>query len=264
MKFDPIGAPAEASSITSSRPPRWAPWLTTEIAALKSFYPAGGSRGVQLRLPQRSLASIRAKAAEIGLRCARPSTLGHSFARVYPQSDAVDQAIRDGYTRATRKGDIKILAERIGRPAWWVQKRAASFGLTRTNRTRLDAWTEAEVELLTRWRLASLTVIARKFRDAGHERTETAIALQIKRRSIDTNDPDAWSATELGPCFGVNPATVADWIERRELKAKRVTWGPNGKLVVKRADLRAWVKAHPEYVDLRRVDQAWFWEVMFT
>lgn len=242
--------------------PRWSPWLTTEVAAIRAHYQTGGAPAVRSVLPHRTLASIRAKASEMGIRCARPSTLGHSFARVYPPSEAVDMAIRDGYLRATKKGDVKALADRIGRPAWWVQKRAAKFGLTRCNRTRLDAWTPAEVALLEKWRMAQLPVIRRKLAEAGFARTEAGIAVQLKRRQIDRTDPNAWSATQLGQLFGVNPATVADWVDRRGLPGRKAD-GRTGAFSIRRTDLRLWIKRNPQWVDLRRVDQAWFWELMF-
>lgn len=238
-------------------------WLTTELAILREHYGTGGAAKVHQLLPHRGLRSIHSKASAEGIKGIRCTTLGKTFARIYPQRDDIDMAIREGYVRATAKGAIKALAERIGRPAWWVQKRAASLGVTRTNRTRVDAWQAAELEIVDRWASAGLDIIVRKLKAEGYRRTPTAVAIIIKRRGIDCTDPDVWSATQLGPLFGRDPATVADWIERRGLAARRVNHGPNGKLLVHRKDLRRWVAANPQYIDLRRVDQSWFWDVMF-
>lgn len=238
-------------------------WLTTEMALLRSLYGTQGAAAVHQALPHRTLAAIRGKAAAEGIKGTRKSTLGKRFARMWPQSDAVDTAIREAYIHMRAKGDIKALAKRLGRPDWWVQKRAATLGVTRTNSTRIDAWTAAEVAIVDEYAAAGLPLIANKLRAAGYSRTPTAIAIAIKRRGIDTTDPDTWTATQLGPLFGRDPKTVADWIERRGLPAKRKPWGPNGRLFVHRKDLRKWIAANPAYIDLRRIDQHWFWDVMF-
>lgn len=46
-------------------------WLTTEIAILRSVYPAEGSAGVQARLPNRGIRAIRQRAREEGVRFER-------------------------------------------------------------------------------------------------------------------------------------------------------------------------------------------------
>ena len=264
MTFDATRESFEQPTTTAEvhRPVR-GPWLTTEVAILHSLYPHGGSAAVRAMLPHRTLEAIRGKGGSLRIKCHRPSTLGKFMPRRYENSDAIDLAIRDCYGRAMRKGDMKALAERIGRPAWWVQKRATTLGVTRNSRTRPDAWTAPELALLERWSAGDLKMIARKLREAGFARTPTAIAVQLKRRKIDRTDPDAWSATQLGLLFGVNAKTVADWIERRGLLARKVAWGPAGRFVVRTSELRRWIKANPAYVDLRRVDQPWFWDVMF-
>ena len=99
--------------------------------------------------------------------------------------DDIDTMIREGYINAKAKGDCKALAERIGRPAWWVQKRASTLGLTRTNRTRLDAWTQPELDLLDAWSMCANKLIARKLREAGaaEVRVEIVVAADARVRS---------------------------------------------------------------------------------
>jgi hypothetical protein len=262
MTFD--STPSIPADIAPARTMRLGDqWLTTEIAILRALYGTAGANGVREKLPHRSLASIRAKAAAEGIRGIRQSTLGKRFARIYTQRDDIDMAVREGYIHAKEKGAIKALAARIGRPAWWVQKRAAQLGVTRTNTTRVDAWTPAELDIVEQYSAAGLDVIAKKLRIAGFKRTPTAIAVIMKRRQIDRTDPDRWSATQLAPLFGVNPSTVTDWIERRGLPAKKSGDGIRAALLCHRRDLRKWMAANPRFVDLRRVDQAWFWDVMF-
>lgn len=266
MTFDSRGSaePIAEPAATASRPkPAERPdWRTTEVAVLRALYPTGGAAAVQAQLPHRTLSAIRGKAATLKLPCTRGSTTGLRFARRYPPREDIDTAIREGYMHATAKGAIKALAERLARPYWWVQKRATALGVTRSNRTRVDCWSSAELAIVEEWASCTLKVICAKLRRAGYRRTEAAVAVKLKRLRIDRHDPDRWSATELAPLLGVNPATVADWIERRELPAKRETWGPNGRLMIERKQLRAWVKVHRRFVDLRRVDQHWFLDLL--
>ena len=241
-----------------------ADWLTTEVAALQRLYPTGGASAVQAVLPHRSLTAIRAKAWGLQVKCLKGTTTGLRFARRYPQCDHIDNAVREGYMHLKNKGDVKALAERIGRPAWWVQKRASGMGLARCNRTRTDCWTAPELALLEELAACDVNVIAAKFRKAGFARTATAIGIQLKRRKFDRTDPDRWTATELGPLLGVDPKTVQTWIAVRGLPATREAWGPNGRLMVQRKQLRAWIATHQRYVDLRRVDQTWFMDLVLS
>lgn len=266
----PSPAPNRGAAICTSTPrpqhaPAWALWRTTEVSALRALYPAGGSQAVHEALPHRTRAAIRSKAQSCGIERSAyqpAATAGMRFARLYPLSEHVDNAIRIGYAHATRKGDIKALAQRIGRPPWWVQKRAAALGVTRSNCTRLDCWTRAELQILERWAMCTPQAIRRKLLRAGFTRSETAIGIKLRRADIDREDPDRWSATAVAPMLGVNPATVADWVERRGLPAERVGGG-RGTLMITRRGLRNWIARNPRYVDLRRVDQPWFMDLLF-
>ena len=237
------------------------PWRTTEVATLAELYPKGGAFAVHERLPHRTLASIRAKACTEGIKHRVGSTAGRRFARIHPPRDDIDMMIREAYLSAKKRGYLADLSKRIGRPEHWVQRRASSMGLTR-GRGRVDGWTAEELAIVEEWAMTGHRVIVKKLADAGFTRTESAVAVQMKRRQIDRTDPDQWTATQVAPLLGVNPSTVADWVERRGLKAKRQSWGPFGRLQIKRADLKAWVKANRGYVDLRRVDQSWFLELL--
>ena len=246
----------------SKRPAR-AEWLTTEVATLRALYPRGGAKAVHAALQHKTLAAIRGKAAALRVKCLVGSTAGRFMPRRWDNRDDIDTMIREGYINAKAKGDCKALAERIGRPAWWVQKRASTLGLTRTNRTRLDAWTQPELDLLDAWSMCANKLIARKLREAGYARTETAVAVKLKRLKLDRENPDLWSATGLAPMFGVDPVTIASWIQKRGLPARREGSGPTAPLLIERARLRKWIERNPERIDLRRVDQTWFKELMW-
>lgn len=243
--------------------PRMA-WRTTEIATLRALYPQGGAAAVVAALPHRTLSTVRARARLLGVRCLRPSnSAGKRFARLYPERPDIDALIRERYATATAKGAIKPLAAAIGRPYWWVQRRAAQLGVTRNARTRLDVWRPEELAILEQHAACRPKVIAGHLRRAGWHRTETAVAVKLKRSALDREDPDRWSATAVAPLLGVHGNTVADWIERRGLPAQRLNWGPSGRFEIERAKLRRWIQHNPQWIDLRRVDQTWFKELMW-
>lgn len=259
---DPAGAPAMPDAPTM--PAFTGPWRTVEVDVLHRVYPQGGAPGVHAMLPHRTEMAIRAKANALGIKCRRLSrTAGMRFARRYPPRDDIDTAIREAYQHAKRKGDIKRLVASLGRPYWWVQKRAAQLGVTRSASTRLDTWTAPELDILERWAQCHPKSIALHLRKAGFDRSETAVAVKLQRSGIDRDDPDHWSATQLAALLGVKPTTVADWVHRRGLPARQENWGPNGRLMISRKGLRAWIARCPRYIDLRRVDQVWFMDLVF-
>lgn len=238
-------------------------WTTTEVAALTEAYPSGGFAAAQAALPKRARTAIYGKARQLGLKAPQvPPTTGKRFARKYPQCDRIDAAIRHAYATATKRGAYSELAEHVGRPKWWVHKRAAQLGIARNGDTRVDLWTHDELQILETCASCDVTTIARKLRAAGYSRTPTAIGVKLKRLKLDRTDPDTWTAPDLASLLGVNAATVADWIARRGLPA--VKQGRHmGVWLLKRRDVRRWIAANPRWIDLRRVDQPWFMGLVF-
>lgn len=236
-------------------------WTTIEEAVLREHYSTAGPERCAELLSHRGLAAVYSKAKKLGLIAppALSTTAGKRFATKWPQCDRVDLMIRDAYEGGLRKrGQLKSLAMTVNRPKWWVAKRAVQLGCT-VERMRPLPWTRPELALLESYSICDPKVIAAKLREAGFRRTPTAIVVQLKRRQIDRTDPDSWSATDLGPLLGVNPATVADWIARRGLSAKKTPYGHTGRYFITRRALRAWLRENHGFVDLRKVDQPWFW-----
>lgn len=240
------------------------PWLTTEERIVRDHYPVEGVEKCVELLRDRSPSAIYAKARQLGVK-APPSigrTAGKRFVRKWESTPQIDQMIRDAYAMSGKScGFIRDLATRVGRPKWWVTKRAVAIGCTK-ERIKPLPWSREELALLEKYSKCVLPVIARKLRQAGFRRTETAIAVQLKRQRIDRHDPDVWCAGDLGPLLGVDPKTVCDWIERRGLPAKKAENGHMGVWRITRQGLRKWIKENHGFVDLRRVDQPWFWDLV--
>ena len=263
MSFDGIhtaddgAAPAAAAVHTGSL----RHWRTNELAILRQHYPQG-AEAVQVLLPHRTLGAIRARAAALGVR-GQPPRIHKPLRKKYTSTPQIDMAIREGYAHATKRGAIKALSVRLALPDWWVHLRAAQLGVARSNATRAGQWCAAERELLEQHASCSLAVIAKRLRAAGYDRSVGAVANMLRRASVDRTDPDRWSTQQLAVVMGVSPTTVLDWAARRGLPVRRDGAGGAKQPMAHRKALKAWIAANPALVDLRRVDQAWFWEVMF-
>lgn len=238
-------------------------WTTVEVAVLRAHYaePGGPALCAQL-LPHRGLHAVYAKAQALQLVAEQVSrTAGRRFAKLHPVTPEIDRMLTEGCAGMRERGDLKRLALRVGRPKWWVSKRLADLGLARP-RLKATPWTSAEVRILKEWASCRLQTIRRKLKAAGYTRSDNAIGVQLKRLKVDRTDPDVWTARDLGTLLGVDGKTVCDWVARRGLNAKRERGGPHGVLKITRRALRSWLRENSAYIDLRRVDQPWFWELV--
>jgi hypothetical protein len=197
----------------------------------------------------------------IDIRGARPQGR-----RKYTFTDQIDQLIREIYLSRpdskTRPG-IRVLAKRVGIPHWALKKRARELGLARTKES---AWSEAELEILARHAWMSDERLRLKLKAAGYARTATAIHLKLKRMSFKKGG-EFYSANSLAQALGIDPHAVTRWIRAGRLKAS--TRGTargerqNGDIyLIREKDVRRFVLAHPSEIDLRKVDQLWFLDML--
>lgn len=232
-------------------------WRTTEVAALRQHYPAGGVRAAAGALPGRTDRAIYAQAHLHGLRAPEIERRGPRLR--HKTNEAIDQAIRAAMPGCTARGSVAALADDLGRPSWWVSKRAAHLGLV-VPRTRQPEWSKAEDLILMELEGKALSTIRRALAGIGSARTETAIAVRSKRLHISRIDPDVLNALGLAKALGVDGKTVTRWIATEGLPATREgsdrdQWRINMKR------LRAWFATHAQLIDLRKVDRFWFIEI---
>src|SRR5271157_4972091 len=186
--------------------------------------------------------------------------------RRYVFTDQIDQLIREIYlTRpAARKLlGIRPLAKRIGMPHWALKKRARELGLARTKES---PWSEPELATLTRYAWMSDERIRLKLKAAGYPRTVTAIHLKLKRMNFK-HDGSFYSANGLAQALGIDPHAVTRWIKSGHLKAKfrgtARTEQQNGDIyLIHERDVRRFILEHPTDIDLRKVDQLWFLDLI--
>jgi hypothetical protein len=193
----------------------------------------------------------------------RPRSQGR---RKYTFTDQIDQLIREAYlSRPDKKTGpgIRVLAKRVGIPHWALKKRARELGLARTKES---AWGEPELEILARFAWMSDERLRLKLKTAGYTRTATAIHLKLKRMAFKKGG-DFYSANSLAQALGIDPHAVTRWIRAGRLKStlRRTARGErqNGDIyLIREKDVRRFVLEHPSDIDLRKVDQLWFLDML--
>src|SRR5271166_4735325 len=184
----------------------------------------------------------------------------------YVFTDQIDQLIREIYLNhrgaKTRPG-IRPLAKKIGMPHWALKKRARELGLARTKEL---PWNEGELAILSRYAWMSDERIRLKLKAAGYARTVTAVHLKLKRMRFK-HDPSFYSASGLAQALGIDSHAVTRWIRSGNLKAKHRgtarTEQQNGDIyLIHEKDVRRFILEHSTDIDLRRVDQIWFLDLI--
>ena len=186
--------------------------------------------------------------------------------RKYVFTDQIDLLIREIYLNhrdaKTRPG-IRLLANKVGMPHWALKKRARELGLARTKEL---PWSEAELTILSRYAWMSDERIRLKLKAAGYPRTVTGIHLKLKRMRFN-DDGSFYSANGLAQALGIDSHAVTRWIKSGHLKAKlrgtARTEQQNGDIyLIHEKDVRRFILEHPTDIDLRRVDQIWFLDLI--
>jgi len=253
---------AQAAPVTISR----AAWTTREIRVLREAYPGGGINGVIALLPHRSRSAIYQHAHALGLRCASRPLVRESWTL----QPGMDEAITAAHQRPMKRGDVVALARRLARPVWWVSRRARDLGLT-TPRFRELPWSQPELDILRETRNLRPAGVQNALRRHGFRRTEAAIVVQRKRRSIQ-RDPreDNYTAREVASLLGHDPTTVTRWINLGMLAADHDPSHqptPDGRAPyrVSNQALRDFIITHAIHVDLRKLPAGhtpWFVDLL--
>lgn len=225
------------------------------MALLREHYPRGGINAVLEHLPHRTRSAIYQHARELGLRSPTAPAVRESW----PTSEAIDRAIQRAHQQPMQRGDVVSLAERVGRPVWWVSRRARDMGLT-TPRFRELPWTPAERDVLRETLHLAPAAVQRALKRAGYRRTETAIAVQRKRMGLRSDTTgNTYSCAQAAHLLGMDPGTLLRDIHRGDVQAKphpdyatRRDGAPAQYLITTNS-LRAYIVAHPLRLDLRKL-----------
>jgi hypothetical protein len=199
-------------------------------------------------------------------KCRDTSRVKPPGRRKYLFTDQIDQFVREIYLNrpdAKTLPGIRLLAKKVGMPHWALKKRARELGLARTKEL---PWSEPELEILARYAWMSDERIRLKLKAAGNTRTVTAIHLKLKRMRFK-HDGSFYSANGLAQALGIDSHAVTRWIKGGHLKAKvrgtARTEQQNGDIyLIHEKDVRRFILEHPTDIDLRKVDQLWFLDLI--
>jgi hypothetical protein len=178
----------------------------------------------------------------------------------------IDRRIREiylGHPNTKMRPGVRKLAEQIEIPHWAVKKRARELGLARTKER---PWSEPELAVLARYAWMSDQRIRLKLKSTGYSRTATAIHLKLKRMRFKS-DPSFYSGKGLADALGIDSHVVARWIKaghlRAQLRGTSRTEQQGGDIyLIREKDVRRFILEHPTEIDLRKVDQLWFLDLI--
>lgn len=238
-------------------------WTNREEKVLREHFPAGGVPACLPLLPGRTESSIYQHAAKLRLKSQKQTRERQRWIT----NEYIDAAIRHVYqSDKLHTGVVTKLAKTLGRPTWWVKKRATALGLS-TPRFKEPPWTPAEIELLEANAHKHPDRIRLIFKRRGFTRSTTAIVVKMKRLECDRTDHDHFTASALSKLFGVDAKVVTGWIAKGWLKAKRrgtdrVEVQGGDMWWIHRRDVRAFVIDNVAAVDIRKVDKFWFVDLL--
>lgn len=241
-------------------------WKNTEIRVLREHYPRGG---IDACLPhlQRSRLAIYHK-AQIGLRLHAPGGKPDAY-RTHDSNEYIDAAIRDTYSKPTGRGEINALAVRLGRPRWWITKRASRLGFI-SPRFKEPEWSDDEIELLMRLGHRHPKIIQGHLKKAGYSRSETAITVKLKRQGgvrLARLTNGRYTATSLAQVMGVDNHCVLQWIEKQWLAARRRATARTEQQggdpwEITEPAVRRFVIENTHAVDIRKCDKFWLVDLL--
>jgi hypothetical protein len=195
-----------------------------------------------------------------------PSRDRGSPRRKYVFTDQIDQLIREIYLHhpgSKSRPGLRGLARKAGIPHWTLKRRARDLGLARAKEL---PWSEAELEILARFAWMSDERIRLKLKAAGYARTVNAIHLKLKRMQFK-HGGGFYSANSLAKALGIDSHSVSRWIRAGHLKATLRGTARTGQqhgdiYLIREKDVRRFIVEHPNDIDLRKVDQLWFLDLI--
>ena len=148
-----------------------------------------------------------------------------------------------------------------GLPRWYIKRRAARLGLT----MHIDRkpWIGAEVDLLERLvGNVSTATIAKRL-----HRPENSVVTKLKRMGTSRRVRNGYTMRELELCLGEDHHKIERWIAAGwlpdNLQGTRRHDG-NGKDIhrIREEDILDFVRNHPQELNLGKVDQTWFLDLV--
>jgi hypothetical protein len=147
-------------------------------------------------------------------------------------------------------------------PRWYIKRQAARLGLT----MHMDRkpWTRAEVDVLDDLvgRVSAATIANRLHRPLS------SVVNKCKHMRISRRVRDGYTMRDLEMCLGEDHHKIAVWIKngwlQDRLQGTRRHDG-NGRDIhrVREKDILNFFRNHPQEINLGKVDQTWFLDLLF-
>jgi len=226
---------------------------------------------IQCKARQLGLATRRARAQRPCLDCGamldagpwakycddcRPRHRGKG--RKYVVTAAVEAVLRDLYD-SNIPGRCGEVAAEIHWPEWAVKRAARELGLTRPWPRDRRNWTAMETAFVWRWAgRRSPEWMARRL-----NRGVTSIILKINRLHLSRRIREGYTARDLASLLGVDGKTICRWIAAGWIEARRQgTASPSDPWIIEEAALMPFIREHRADIDLRKVNQEWFLDLV--
>jgi hypothetical protein len=148
-----------------------------------------------------------------------------------------------------------------GLPRWYIKRQAARLGLT----MHMDRkpWTSTELNLLERLvGRSSTATIAKRL-----HRPESSVVNRLKRMGTSRRVRDGYTMRDLELCLGEDHRKISAWIVNGWLQDRLQgtrRHGGNGNDIhrIREQDILTFIKNHPQEINLGRVDQVWFLDLV--
>lgn len=145
-------------------------------------------------------------------------------------------------------------------------ERARELGIQRPLRN--PKYSTEEIEIIERLApMRSAAYISRVLKSRGFDRTACAVGAQIKQRQLRCESDDAYSCESLARALGyVGGRKVRQWVEQGLLRATTAEGKPvvSGTIArIKRSEVKRFLRKHYNLIDLRKVEAAWLFDVVF-
>lgn len=178
----------------------------------------------------------------------------------YAPTPEIDAMIAESWRSSDHgKAASLFVQERTGWPHWKVVRRAGEIGVARRI-PKEPVWSKEEIRVLEQFAWMCPDRIKMKIRAlCGTIRTRTAVVLKRKRLRLLSN-LDGYTLRRLGALLGEDAHKIARWIKAGWLSAQAsgVACGANEKAYIPHKNVRAFILAHSEEIDLCKVEKLWF------
>ncbi len=148
-----------------------------------------------------------------------------------------------------------------GLPRWYIKRQAARLGLTMKMDRR--SWTQAELDRLEKLvgRVSSATIAKRL------HRPESSVVNKLKRMGTSRRVRDGYTMRELELCLGEDHHKIAAWIKNGWMQDRlqgthRHNGNSNDIHRIREKDILDFIKDHPQEINLGKVDQTWFLDLV--